>query len=87
MRQLSDANIRTVGRGTFFAVRAEVLNKYRISLFLRQSPASKGVNTEAEEIYWIGSRYQTTTGKDTADWEDLVRTAWIHRVLELEIAL
>lgn len=37
---------------------------------MRQSPASKNVNTEAENI--VGIRYQATTGVDTADCEDLV---------------
>jgi hypothetical protein len=33
-----------------------------------QSPASKNVSMEA------GYRHQAPTGKDTADWEDFVRT-------------
>jgi hypothetical protein len=35
----------------------------------RQLPASKDESMESEDIVRI--RYQTTTGDDTADWEDL----------------
>jgi hypothetical protein len=35
----------------------------------------------------IGSRYQATTGKNTAHWEDVVRAVVICRVCELAIAL
>jgi hypothetical protein len=34
---------------------------------VRESPASKDVNTEAEEATALESRYQATTGEDTAD--------------------
>jgi hypothetical protein len=37
---------------------------------VRQSPTSENVSTEAEDIAEI--HYQATTGKDTANWEDLV---------------
>jgi hypothetical protein len=42
-------------------------------LVLGQSPVGKNVSTEAEDI--VGIRQQTTTGNDTGDCEDLVRTA------------
>jgi hypothetical protein len=35
----------------------------------------------------VGSRYQTTTDEDTADWKDLVRAVVNCRVCELAIAL
>jgi hypothetical protein len=38
-------------------------------------------------IYGNESRYQTRTGEDTADWEDLVRAAVNCWVCELAIAL
>lgn len=41
-------------------------DKSRIYSVGRQSPASKGLNTQAEEAD-IGSRYQTMTGEDIAD--------------------
>jgi hypothetical protein len=50
-----------------------------------QSPAGKNVSTEAEDTVEI--RYQSTTGKDTADWEDLVRDEANYRVCELVIAV
>jgi hypothetical protein len=37
--------------------------------------------------YGIGSRYQVTTGDDTADWEELVLAVVNCRVYELAIAL
>jgi hypothetical protein len=54
---------------------------------VRQSPASKDVNTEAEEATAFGNRYQATTGEDTADWEDLVRAVVNCRVCEIAITL
>jgi hypothetical protein len=33
----------------------------------QMQPANKDVNTEVEGMYGVGSRYQTTTGDDTAD--------------------
>jgi hypothetical protein len=39
-------------------------------LAVGQSPASKNVSTEAEDI--VGIFHQTKTGEDTADWEELV---------------
>jgi hypothetical protein len=38
---------------------------------VKQSPASKDVDTEAEEI--VGISHQATSGEDTADNDDLVR--------------
>jgi hypothetical protein len=38
-------------------------------------------------IYGIGSRYQTTTGEDTVDWEDLVRAVGNCGVCELTMEL
>jgi hypothetical protein len=38
-------------------------------------------------IYGVGSRYQTTTGEHTADWEDLARIVINCTVCELTIAL
>jgi hypothetical protein len=38
-------------------------------------------------IYGDRSRYQATTGEDTADWEELVRAVVNCRVCELAIAL
>jgi hypothetical protein len=35
-------------------------------LVVRELPASKDVNKEAEEAEAVGSRYQVTTGEDTA---------------------
>jgi hypothetical protein len=51
-------------------------------------PASTGT-TEHENwgIYSVGSRYQATTGEDTADWEDLVHAVVNYKVCELVIAL
>jgi hypothetical protein len=46
---------------------------------MRQSSAGKDVNKEAEECYRVASRYQATTGEDTADWEDLVRNVVNYR--------
>jgi hypothetical protein len=41
----------TVGSGVFCAVRAEVLQRGQVKdLVVRQSPASKDVNKEAEEV-------------------------------------
>jgi hypothetical protein len=34
---------------------------------VRQSPASKDVNTGSLGSYGVGRRYQATTGEDTAD--------------------
>jgi hypothetical protein len=45
-----------------------------------REPSSRGTSA-------VGSRYQATTGEDTADWEDLVRALAIRRVCELEIEL
>jgi hypothetical protein len=52
---------------------------------VRQSPASKDVNTETEDI--VGIRHQATTGEDTADSEDLVHDVVNCRLCELAIAL
>jgi hypothetical protein len=57
------------------------------SLVVRQSPASKGVNTEVKRSTAVGSRYQTTIGEDTANWEHLVRAVVKCWVCELTIAL
>lgn len=61
-------------------------DKSRIYSVGRQSPASKGLNTQAEEAD-IGSRYQTMTGEDIADWKDLVHAAVNCSVCELAGAL
>jgi hypothetical protein len=42
------------------------LVSWSIELIVRQSPASKDVNMEAEKATAL-SRYQATTGEDTAD--------------------
>jgi hypothetical protein len=50
-----------------------------------RSPAAKNVSTEAEGI--VGIRHQATTGEDTADCKELVRTVVNCRVPELAIEL
>jgi hypothetical protein len=54
-------------------------------LVVRQSPASKNVSTEADDI--VGIHHQATTGEDTAHWEDLVGAVVNGRVCELATAL
>jgi hypothetical protein len=62
-------------------------SEVKSSVVVRQSPASKDVNTEAEEAYDVGCRYQATTGEDTTDWEVSVRAVVNCRACELAIAL
>jgi hypothetical protein len=50
-----------------------------------QSPADMNVNTEAE--YIVKVRHQATTGKDTADWNGLVRAVVKCKVCQLAIVL
>jgi hypothetical protein len=54
-------------------------------LVVGQSPVSKNVSTEAEDIVEI--HHQATAGENTADWEDLVRALVNCRVCELAAAL
>jgi hypothetical protein len=46
---------------------------------------SSGTQSKGNVFRW--SRYQATTGEDTADWEDLMRAAVNCRVCKLAIAL
>jgi hypothetical protein len=61
------------------------IKSWNNELVERQSPASKNVSTEAEDIVQI--HHQATAGEDTADWEDLVHALVNWRVCELAIVL
>jgi hypothetical protein len=52
-----------------------------------QPTRTGAVEHGSREIYSIGSRYQATTGEDTADWEDLVRVVVNCTVYELATEL
>jgi hypothetical protein len=52
---------------------------------VRESPAGKGVSTDAEDIVEI--RHQATTGEDTANCEDLPCAVMRSSVCELVRAL
>jgi hypothetical protein len=54
---------------------------------VRQSPASKDVNTEVKVANVFGSRYQSTTCEDPAGSEVLLRAVMNYTVCELAIAL
>jgi hypothetical protein len=58
-----------------------------LELVVRQSPASKNVNKEAEEATALEAVTGRQTGKDTAGWEDLVRAVVNCRVCELALAV
>jgi hypothetical protein len=57
----------------------------RPQLLVGQSPASKDVSREAEDI--VGICHKATTDEDTADCEELVRDVGNCSVCELVIAL
>jgi hypothetical protein len=64
----------------------------RSTELVRQWDRRQAVRTWSREhgswgMYGVESRYQATTGEDTADWEDLVRAVMNCRVCELAIAL
>jgi hypothetical protein len=86
--------------GTMFSVRSvpkpynEGVSRPPSSEDLRASHGQWWVSCEigavehgSRWIYGGESRYQATTGEDTADWEDLVRAVVNFRVCELPIAL
>jgi hypothetical protein len=83
-KQQSNSN-----RGTVLSVwsvpRCYKLDSWSNELVVGESPSSKNVSTEAEDI--VGNHHQATTGEDTADWKVLVCTAVNSKVCELAIAL
>jgi hypothetical protein len=54
---------------------------------VRQSPASKDVNTDAEEARAMKAFYKGTTGGDSAHREDSMCCSELQKVCELAIAL
>jgi hypothetical protein len=46
------------------------VNSWNNEVVVRQSPASKNMSTEAEDI--VGICHQAATGEHIADWEDFM---------------
>jgi hypothetical protein len=84
---LRDATVEELLGDAFHAVRAEVYKQDKSRVSCERVAGQQGSEHLSLGIYGIVSRYQTTTGEDTANWEDLVRAVVKCLVCELAIAL